>query len=89
MHTKFYLHVYMCVTCVPGIQGSKKRSLGPLELDLWMIVSHHVDVGNQTQVILKINKYSQPPKHFCSPQRHGYSHLLCDPKTKFLFCHID
>lgn len=40
------LHVYMCVTCVPGAHGGQKRDLGPLELDLQRVISYHVGFGS-------------------------------------------
>lgn len=79
----FYLHVCMCVTCVPGIQGSKKRALGPLELDLWMIVSHHVDAGNQTQVIRKINISHQSTS--AVPRDMAIVTFYVTPKQNFSF----
>lgn len=31
--------------CMPGVQGSQKRMLEPLELEIQMIVSNYVSVG--------------------------------------------
>lgn len=38
-----WLHVYLCTTCPPG--ALIKRASDPLELELWMLVSHHVGAG--------------------------------------------
>lgn len=54
----FYLQVCVCTACVPGVQGHEKRALGPLTLELRMVVSHPVDTGNQTQVICEISNCS-------------------------------
>lgn len=37
---------YMCILCVISAQRGQKRALVPLELDLWMVPSHHVGAGN-------------------------------------------
>lgn len=44
--------------CVPGVHGSQKRALDPLELELQTIVSHLAGSGNQTQVLYSNNKCS-------------------------------
>lgn len=50
----FCFHVCMCTVCVmPGTCGQMKISY-PLELELWMSVSYHVDAGNQTWVLCKM-----------------------------------
>lgn len=48
----------MCVMCMPGAHGDQKKVLGPLELELQVFVSHHVDAGNLTQVMYQKNKCS-------------------------------
>lgn len=41
------LPVYMmCTTRVPGACGGQKRVAGPLELELYMAVSHYLGIGN-------------------------------------------
>ena len=42
----FCLKVYLCTMCVPG---DPKRTLNSLELDLWMVVSHHVGAEIRAQ----------------------------------------
>lgn len=42
----FCLHIRMCITSVSDAYGGEKNVLDPLELDLWMVVSRHVDSGN-------------------------------------------
>lgn len=37
--------VYMCTTYAPGGCGSQK-ALDPLDLELWMVESQHVDAGS-------------------------------------------
>ena len=41
----------MYVMCVSDINGKQKRVLGPLELEVQMVVSCHMGAGNQTQVL--------------------------------------
>lgn len=44
--------------CVPAACESQKRVSNALELQLWIVVSHHVGVGNRTQVVWKSGQYS-------------------------------
>ena len=48
-----FAYVYVFVPCVhmPGALRDQKRALGPLELELQMIVSHHLGAGNQSWVL--------------------------------------
>ena len=39
------LHVSLCIMCVPGAHGSRKRLLGSLKLELQMVVGHNVSAG--------------------------------------------
>lgn len=41
------LHEFMCATCVWEVEWA----LGPLEQELQVVVSHHVDVGNQARAL--------------------------------------
>lgn len=41
----FHLHVWLNTTCMPGVHGGLKKVLGPLELELQMIMCH-VGTGN-------------------------------------------
>lgn len=41
----FYFLVCMCTMCVPGIFRGQKR-VSDLELELWMVVTHHVGAEN-------------------------------------------
>lgn len=36
----------MHTTCVPGAFGSQDRVLDSLEMELWMLISHHLDAGD-------------------------------------------
>lgn len=42
----------------PGICGIPKKPLGPLELELQIVVSHYVGAGNLTQVVWKSSQCS-------------------------------
>lgn len=60
-----FAYVCMCTACMPdALRG--QNSLYHLELDLQMVVSHHVGAGNQIQVFCKSNKCSQLPLHLSS-----------------------
>lgn len=37
------------ISCKPVAPGGQKRILDPLELEILMVVSHHVDIGDQIQ----------------------------------------
>lgn len=43
------------------------RGSDSLELKLQMVMSHHVDSGNQNQVLCKSNKCSLPLSHLSRP----------------------
>ena len=45
----YFVCMYVCVLCVPGTGGGQKRASYLLELELQMVVNHHVGAGNQTQ----------------------------------------
>lgn len=47
----------MCPTCMLSTRGGQKRSLGPLELELEMLVSHCVGARSGPQVLFKSNKH--------------------------------
>jgi hypothetical protein len=40
------LHVYMCNKYMPDSLGDPKDVFNPLELELWVVVGHHVGAGN-------------------------------------------
>lgn len=40
MYMTVFLHSCMCTTHIPGTLRGQKRSLGPLDLELWMVVNH-------------------------------------------------
>lgn len=42
------LPMCLCTTFMPGANGSQKDVLDSLELELFVIVGHHVDAGNWT-----------------------------------------
>jgi hypothetical protein len=47
-----------CTTRVPGVIGGQKRTLHPLELELEMVVSHHVGAEDCSWVLCGSNKCS-------------------------------
>ena len=55
----------MCVINVPGTFGDQKKITDPLNLEVWMVMSYHVDAGDQTQVLCK--KYPKPLSHHSRP----------------------
>lgn len=44
------LNAYICTMHVPGTKRSWEKVLDLLELELQMVLSHHVGSGNQTKV---------------------------------------
>lgn len=56
----FYPYVCMCTTCMPGAGRGQKRAMHLLELELRMVVGHHVNAGtlSYTPHILCKNKCS-------------------------------
>lgn len=42
----------------PGVHRSQKTALTPLELELHVVLSHHMSAGNQTQVFCKRSQHS-------------------------------
>lgn len=62
------LPAWMCLDYVCRAHGGQCRVLGPLELDLQMVLSHRVVAENQTQVACQSSKCSEsqsflkPPK---------------------------
>lgn len=54
----FILCVCVLPACVPGVCGGQKRVSSSLELELRMVLNHHVGAWNQTQVLCKTNKCS-------------------------------
>ena len=48
----------LVTTCVPMEVKKKKGTSDPLELVIGVVVSHHVGVGNQTQVLCKSSQSS-------------------------------
>lgn len=47
----------MCIS-VPGACRGQKRALDPLDLEFWMAVNNHVDVGTQARALTKNSKCS-------------------------------
>lgn len=57
----------MSVGHVLGAHRGQKRALGPLELELWPVMNHHVDAGKGAQVFRKKSKCSQILSHLSRP----------------------
>lgn len=55
-------------TNMPVTHKSQKKAFDLLALELWRVVSHHVDAGTQTGVFCKGNKYFQLLAHLSSPE---------------------
>lgn len=64
----------MCVRILPACMHTtwmhhahraQKKVLDPLELELWVLVSHYVGAGNRVQVLCKSNKSSKPMTCLC------------------------
>lgn len=49
---------FLASVCMPGVKGSQKRALGPLEPELLMAVNYHVGTWDQTLFFCKSNKCS-------------------------------
>lgn len=45
MCMRFCLHVFKCTACMPGAMEARREHHLPLELELCVVVSHHVDAG--------------------------------------------
>ena len=63
---------------MPGTHYGQKRVLEPVELRLQMVVSHHVDAGNQSQVLCKSSQCSYPlsPMSLISPAPPGVTGII-------------
>lgn len=65
-HFNFYLFLCICVFCLyvyppqymPGAHKCQKKTLDPLELELWMLVNYYVGAGNWNWVPCKSSKCS-------------------------------
>lgn len=60
-------YVCMCTMCEPVAHRRQERASSLPELELWVIVSHHVGARNWTQVLRK-NKDSYPLSRLSSPK---------------------
>lgn len=43
----------MYTMCVPHAYGEQKRALGPLRLELWVVVSHPVVLGTDSRLSVR------------------------------------
>lgn len=74
-----YVYEYLGSTCVYRAHRGQKRSLDHLQLELWMVVSYHVDAGNsqgplqEQHVCLTLSHDSRP----CPIVLNKYKIILC------------
>lgn len=54
----FPLHVCMCTICISGAHGGQKRALNPQEISFQIVVSHHVNVGNQIPIMWESSQFA-------------------------------
>lgn len=66
------LSIRLSITDVQDPGGQKAS--GPLELDLWTVMSCHVSAGNRAQVLCKCSKCYSLLSHLSSPL---YLHFYC------------
>lgn len=52
--------MYVSTKWVPGTPRNQKRELEPLELELKILVRHHVGAADQTQVLWRNSHPSSP-----------------------------
>ena len=76
------MYVKECVLCGP-CQG-QKRVFGSLELELQMVMSHHVDAGNQIKVFWKSKLQSVVAHAFLASEQVSLS-LSLSLSLSFLF----
>jgi hypothetical protein len=58
--------------CVSSVEGSQKRVSNQIKLDLQIVVSYYVSVGNQTGILCKSSWYSELLSHLSRPQFHYF-----------------
>ena len=47
---EYFACMYLSALCMPGARAGQKIALGPLELELWTVVSHHGSPLQEQQV---------------------------------------
>lgn len=57
-----------CTTYMSLTHRSQKTVYNNFKLQLWMVMNHNVDSGNQTQVTHENNKCPSPQSDFSSPR---------------------
>lgn len=78
IHMNFCLHVYMHVICMPGTRRTQKR-ISHQQLELKLVLSHHVGGRNLSWVFCKIIMLSQPLSHLCTIQYLSVFFLTVPP----------
>lgn len=60
------LCLFECAPYACSAHGDQKRASDPPELELHMVLSHHVGAGNETLVLWKSRWCSRPLSHLSS-----------------------
>lgn len=66
---------YMSACALHLCPQSSEEAIDLLNLQLWMVESHHVDARNQTQVLCESKKCTKPLSHFHNPV--GAFYCMC------------
>lgn len=62
----------MHATLMPGTYRGQIRTLDPLEINLEMVMNHHMGSGKQIYVLFRSDKYSWPLSHLSSPRQTAH-----------------
>jgi hypothetical protein len=62
-----HMYVYVPTICLLGACEGQKRPPDPLEVEIWMVVSHHISSGNWTWVPCKSDKWPGVVAHTFNP----------------------
>jgi hypothetical protein len=57
-------------------EGNQKKTSDPLELEVWVAVSHHMCARNPTLVLFKSTKHSKVLNHLSGPLKHCLERLF-------------
>lgn len=59
--------IYVCMYYVYLVPRGSEECFSPLDLEVWMVMSHHMAVGNWIWALCKKRKYSSLLSHLYSP----------------------
>ena len=83
----------VCAACASPVSGacrSHKRASDPLKLELWVVVSHYVDTGNQIWFLCKSNQCSKQLSHSFTLLWDALNFIVCYNKSYFSeYRHVD